>query len=55
MEQKEQSTTIHAKIATSDLEKVDEAADLQKPFAISRSRMIAIIVREWVNRITKKK
>jgi hypothetical protein len=50
MAKKEKTTPVHARIPDSDVAEVDKAAEQRKPFAVSRSLMIATIVREWADK-----
>jgi hypothetical protein len=50
MAKKEKTVPIHARLPESDVAAVDKAAGEQKPFAVSRSLMIATIIREWASR-----
>lgn len=47
MKKKEKSVPIHARLAESDVAAVDKCAE-EQPIPVSRSHMIALIVREWV-------
>lgn len=47
---KVKTVPIHARLTEADLAAVDRAAAEQKPFPVSRSTMLAIIVREWAER-----
>jgi hypothetical protein len=40
---------IHARIAASDVAEIDKAAD-EQPISVSRSMMVALIVRDWAKR-----
>lgn len=46
---KEKTVPIHARIAELDVAEIDKAAERQS-IPVTRSHMIALIVREWVNR-----
>jgi hypothetical protein len=53
MAKKEKTVPIHARLPDSDVAEVDKAAGEQKkPFAVSRSLMIATIIREWARQAT---
>ncbi len=45
----EKTVPIHARIAESDVAEIDRVASTH-PIPLTRSHMIALIVREWVNR-----
>lgn len=49
MAKKEKTVAIHARLSESDVAEVDKAAERQ-PIPVSRSHMIALIVRDWINR-----
>jgi hypothetical protein len=49
---KQKTVPIHARLAESDVAEIDKAAG-EQPIPVSRSMMVAIIVREWVNRRQK--
>jgi hypothetical protein len=46
---KEKTVPIHARLAESDVAAVDKASE-EQPIPVSRSHMIALIVREWVKK-----
>jgi hypothetical protein len=50
MPKKHRTVTVHARLATTDVDEVDKAADEE---LTSRSNMIARIVREWAKQRQK--
>jgi hypothetical protein len=46
----EKTVPIYARLSESDVDELDKAAAEQKPFAVSRSLMVAMIVREWADK-----
>jgi L-aminopeptidase/D-esterase-like protein len=50
MAKKQTTVPVYARLPESDVAEVDKAAEQQKPFAVSRSLMIATIVREWADK-----
>lgn len=49
MSKKQKTVPIHARLVESDVSEVDRAAT-EQPISVSRSMMIALIVRDWVKR-----
>jgi hypothetical protein len=47
MKTKPKTVSIHARLVESDVAEVDEAASDQ-PIPVSRSMMIALIIRDWI-------
>jgi len=55
MAKKETTVPIYARLPKSDVDELDKAAE-QQSIPVSRSMMVALIVREWVqNRRSPKK
>lgn len=49
MKKSEKTVPIYARIPESDVAELDKAAS-EQPIAVSRSMMIALIVREWASK-----
>jgi hypothetical protein len=49
MAKKLKTVPIHARLPESDVAELDKVAELQ-PIPVTRSHMVALIVREWLNK-----
>lgn len=50
MTTKAPAVNIYARVSAEDIATVDHAAETHKPLPVSRSMMIAMIIREWGDR-----